>query len=116
MIAIFARPNHPNYNNGEWCHHGYVVAAVHCKDEDEVAKVAQKLRLKPGLPEPFGHDSYEQGWYGGMMDLITILDGDELFEPTTGKTWSPVRPLSKKTSIGDNRYAGYYEAEELLDE
>lgn len=112
MIAVFARPNHPNYNNAEWRYHGYVVIFVKCRDEAEVKLVQHKLSVE-GLPEPYGHN-YEQGWYGGRMDLITVLPGNRLHDPKTGSYWSPVRPLSPKASIGDNRYAGFYEAADLL--
>src|SRR5438045_134326 len=112
MVAVFARPNHPNYHNGEWSHHGYVVVFVRCVDREQALAVKTKLALE-GLPEPFeGHASYEQGWYGGRMELVGLIDGE--LSPESHMVSAPVEPMRRRTSIGDNRYAGIYDAEELL--
>lgn len=112
MIAVFARPNHPNYGNGEWAHHGYVVALVRCRNDAQVKAVSEKLG-QDGLPEPYGR-TYDQGWYGGRMELIAVVPGNRLHDPTGRGYWAPVRPGNERQSIGDNRYAGIYDAAELL--
>ena len=127
MIAVFARPNHPRYTtadydganareSGEWRYHGYVVAFVGCGNWTQVKRVQHKLATD-GLPEPFaGHESYEQGWYGGVMDLVAVLPGrNPIGPPTENWTgWVPVRPENERVSIGDNRYAGFYTAKEII--
>lgn len=116
MIAVFARPNHPHYkrddgqDSGEWRYHGYVIALVRVSSQNQLEAVAKKL-ANDGLPEPYGH-SYDQGWYGGRMDLIALLPGKNI--RSAKKVWLPVRPNNEKQSIGDNRYAGFYDAKELL--
>ncbi len=113
MIAVFARASHPNYNNGEWRYHGYSVIFVRASSESQIKSVQRKLQTD-GLPEPYeGHASYEQGWYGGKsFDLISVLPGNRLLDMK--KLWLPVGGKQTRTSIGDNRYAGFYDAEELL--
>lgn len=113
MLAVFVRPNHPNYGTGEWRYHGYVVALVRCIDWKQALEV-KALLMNEGLPEPYeGHASYEQGWYGGRMDLVALLDGDNV-SSASHMVYAPVERFRAKASIGDNRYAGYYTAEELL--
>lgn len=108
MIAVFARPNHPKgYGYGE-TEHGYVIALVRCKSESQLASVKERL-ANEGLPEPFGHT---WPWYGGRLDLLAVLPGNRVLGAK--HTLLPVRPGNEKQSIGDNRYAGLYTAEELL--
>lgn len=123
MIAVFARPNHPHYytsgpgvgrvDSVEWMYHGYVVIFVRCVDYKQALEVKMKLATS-GLPEPMqAHESYEQGWYGGRMDLLALLDGDSLHE-LSHMVSAPIMSYRAKQSIGDNRYTGFYDASELL--
>ena len=125
MIAVFARPNHPHYiteqwGNGpqdsyEWRYHGYVVIMVHCKDYPEALAVKAKL-MNEGLAEPYqGHESMEQGWYGGRMELVALLKGNKI-SPEAHMVSSPLTEYNTKQSMGDNRFTGFYEAEEILND
>lgn len=105
VMGVFVRRDLPEGDQRR-SGHGYSVALVRCKTRDQVKRVAAKLQWD-GLPEPMGHP---YPWYGGAMDLVAIFAANQA---DLGGT--PDFPsLSNRLSIGDHRFVGMFDAQEIL--
>ena len=107
MIGIYARANHPTgYGMADGEAHGYVVLLVRCQDRETVEAVSEKLAR--GFYGVKG-ETYSVGhlgkWYGGSFDHLATLPGDEVEDGGLEQRFR---------SIGDNRFVGVYEADEVL--
>ena len=112
-ILIFARRDQEN----EWSsHHGYVVIGVRLSKEAQRKPVIERMAEGFYGPGDTSHDVHETGyfrgglgsWFGGSFDLIMELEGQ--LRPA-----SPHTPVCGNFQvIGDQRFTGIYEAEEVL--
>lgn len=108
--AVFVRHTHP-VSQGN---HSYSVALVKYQTQDELQALIKFFGYSyegKGLPEPWGH-SYQ--WYGGnCFDLVATFPGDpDTLAPLQHVIYEDIR--RNRHSVGDNRWVGYYTAEELL--
>lgn len=113
VVGIFARADHPEgWGMARNTAHGFVVIGVRCADADELQAVWRKLAdgwsgiegattYSAGALDPNGHR-----WFGGRFQLIATATD---FEVISFSSASP-----RFNCLGDNRFVGVYEADEVL--
>jgi hypothetical protein len=125
-ILIFARRDQKD----KWVsHHGYVVVGVRLSNEAQRQPVIERMAAGfygPGKTEHDRHDPPNDfrgclgSWFGGSFDLIMELEGQ--LRPVSpyalfrGKFVPPYTlVIGNFQVIGDQRFTGIYEADEVLE-